>query len=89
MYGGEVAPLDRRLVSYSEYRTYNENQAMNLPVPSPGAVVKFQTLYKSTFGVDLDSQQALDLATATMHLVALATAPCATSSTPVNPKKTS
>jgi hypothetical protein len=62
---------------------------MNLPVPREKDVVKFQTLYKAEFGVDLDSQQALELATSILHLVALGTAPCATSFTPENPKKTS
>jgi hypothetical protein len=40
------------------YRTYNENQPMNLPVPSPDEVTRFQVWYAEKNGVELSRKEA-------------------------------
>lgn len=42
-----------------------------LPQPTPKGVEKFKELYKARFGKDLSSQEALELATRTLHFVHL------------------
>ena len=43
---------------YLEYRTHNENQAMNLPTPNLAEVTRFQTWYAETYSVELSRKEA-------------------------------
>lgn len=42
-----------------------------LPQPTPEGIEKFKEIYKARFGKDLSSQEALELATRTLHFVHL------------------
>ena len=48
---------------YSEYRTYNENQAMILPTPNQDEVTRFQTWYAAKHGVELSRKDAQSIFT--------------------------
>ena len=39
-----------------------------IPTPTPEGVQQFKTLYLKRFGVELDEEQALDLATRYLHI---------------------
>jgi len=52
-----------------EYRLPASAGSHTLPVPSPEGMIKFQRLYLEKFGVQLDSQTALSLATRYLHFI--------------------
>lgn len=53
--------------------TVNALSKLFLPHPTPQGVAEFRDLYRCQFGVELSPQQALELATRTLHLVWLGT----------------
>jgi len=49
---------------------------MSLPIPNSQEVEAFKTLYSKEFGVDLNPQEALEVATCTLQLFYLKHYPC-------------
>lgn len=46
-----------------------------LPTPTPEGIAQFKALYRKRFGIELDEEQALDLATRYLHLFCLGVNP--------------
>ena len=64
----------------------DSRSALQLPHPTPEGVAAFVELYQRKFGVELEANQALELATRTLQLAYLSMTPCpyASSNYPVS-----
>lgn len=71
-----IPSLDAFSSSSAQRRSLSAHRDVFLPSPTPEGIKRFQSLYRRKFGVDLDSQEALELATRTLHFIFLATTPC-------------